>query len=83
DLHSIGRENFDWVVKNMADVLIENVHRPRQIEITGNWPAVMQGEPSDKKATSAKRPSPTHQPKPKPKSAAPAPARKPARRPEK
>ncbi len=85
DLHSIGRDNFDWVVRNMADVLIENLERPRRIELTGNWPAVMQGETAVKKPAAAKRPSPTHQPKPKAKSksGAAAPSRTPARRPEK
>jgi len=38
DVHSIGRDNFAWIVENMADVLIERVRRPRRFELTGSWP---------------------------------------------
>jgi hypothetical protein len=41
DLHSVGQENFDWVVNNMAEVLIEIVMTERRLELTGSWPAVM------------------------------------------
>jgi hypothetical protein len=41
DLNSVGKENFDWVVSNMADVLIEIVTSNRTLELTGNWPTVM------------------------------------------
>ena len=41
DLHSVGQENFDWMVQNMADVLIEMVRGEKKFELTGNWPAVM------------------------------------------
>src|SRR5438105_6930064 len=41
DLHSVGQANFDWVVNNMAEVLIEIVTTERKLELTGNWPAVM------------------------------------------
>ena len=37
DLHSVGRENFDWMVNNMADVLIEMAQVPRALELTGTW----------------------------------------------
>ena len=79
DLHSIGRENFDWVVKNMADVLIERAQTSREIELTGNWPIVMQGQ----RASAPKRPSPTHEPKPKAKSTKTSGARKPSKQPSK
>jgi len=39
DLHSVGRENFDWAVSNMADTLIEAVRNPRPFEFTGSWTA--------------------------------------------
>ncbi|HYM62802.1 MAG TPA: hypothetical protein VEZ11_18095 [Thermoanaerobaculia bacterium] len=50
DLHSVGRANFDWMVRNMAEVLVEMVTSPRPLELTGNWPSVMRtdkpaGEP--------------------------------------
>ena len=44
DLNSVGRENFDWMVTNMAEVLIELVQAPHKFELTGSWPAVMDPE---------------------------------------
>jgi hypothetical protein len=41
DLHSVGQANFDWVVNNMAEVLIEIVTTERKLELTGSWPVVM------------------------------------------
>ena len=41
DLHSVGRANFDWMVENMADVLIERVHHPRTFEFGGTWPSAL------------------------------------------
>jgi hypothetical protein len=37
DLHSVGRANFDWMVSNMADFLIEAVRSPRPFEPAGSW----------------------------------------------
>ncbi|HVS30491.1 MAG TPA: hypothetical protein VMS98_03455 [Thermoanaerobaculia bacterium] len=42
DVHSVGRENFDWVVRNMAEVLIELMTTPRPFETTGSWPKILQ-----------------------------------------
>jgi len=44
DLHSVGQENFDWAVENMAAVLIEAVWNPRPFEFTGSWPALRELE---------------------------------------
>ncbi len=41
DLYSVGRENFDWMVDNMAEVLLEIVGAERPLELTGSWPAIM------------------------------------------
>lgn len=41
DVHSVGPENFEWVVENMADVLLEMVRGEKRFELTGNWPEVM------------------------------------------
>jgi hypothetical protein len=41
DLHSVGQANFDWVVNNMAEVLVEIATSQRLFELTGNWPTVM------------------------------------------
>ncbi|MBV9973708.1 MAG: hypothetical protein JO135_10285 [Candidatus Eremiobacteraeota bacterium] len=41
DLASVGRANFEWVVENMADALIERVRNPVPFEVTGSWPRSM------------------------------------------
>ncbi|HEX2835857.1 MAG TPA: hypothetical protein VHW00_22805 [Thermoanaerobaculia bacterium] len=41
DRNSVGEENFDWMVSNMADVLIEMVRGEKKFEMTGSWPTVM------------------------------------------
>ncbi len=48
DRASVGEENFDWMVANMAEVLMEIVLGDRKLELTGNWPAVMKtGKPPE------------------------------------
>ncbi len=44
DRASVGEENFDWMVANMAEVLMEIVLGDRKLELTGNWPSVMKTE---------------------------------------
>ncbi len=41
DVHSVGQENFDWMVSNMAEVLIEIASGPKKFELAGTWPEVM------------------------------------------
>ncbi len=41
DRHSVGEANFEWVVSNMAEVLIEIVEGERAFELTGTWPKTM------------------------------------------
>jgi glutathione synthase/RimK-type ligase-like ATP-grasp enzyme len=41
DLYSVGRENFDWMVENMTEVLIGIVKAEGPIELAGTWPALM------------------------------------------
>jgi hypothetical protein len=41
DLHSVGRENFDWIVANLAEVLIEKVISNPPFELAGTWPDVL------------------------------------------
>jgi hypothetical protein len=41
DLNSVGQANFDWMVTNMAEVLIEIATGDRPMELTGSWPTVM------------------------------------------
>jgi glutathione synthase/RimK-type ligase-like ATP-grasp enzyme len=38
DVHSVGQENFDWIVKVMAEYLMDRVRNPRPFEATGTWP---------------------------------------------
>ena len=37
DVHSVGQANFDWVVDNAADLLVDRALHPRPIEMTGSW----------------------------------------------
>jgi hypothetical protein len=41
DLFSVGQSNFEWMVNNMSEVLIEIATGERSLELTGNWPTVM------------------------------------------
>jgi hypothetical protein len=41
DLNSVGQSNFEWMVNNMAEVLIDIASRERPLELTGSWPTVM------------------------------------------
>jgi len=43
DLFSIGQDNFDWILRTVADMLIDRAQNPRPIELTGNWPERMKG----------------------------------------
>ena len=78
DLNSIGQANFDWVVKNMADMLIERVQQPRPFEITGNWPAILRPQQA---ASSSGGAAPKPAPAAPKKSSSPAPARRTTRTP--
>jgi hypothetical protein len=42
DRPSVGASNFEWVVNNMAEVLIEIATGDRRLELTGSWPKKMQ-----------------------------------------
>ena len=41
DVHSVGQENFDWMVENMAEVLLEMVRGEKKFELTGSWPTTL------------------------------------------
>jgi len=41
DRFSVGEANFEWVVTNMAEVLIEMVSSDAPFELTGTWPKTM------------------------------------------
>jgi len=41
DRHSVGEENFDWIVSNMAELLIEMVRAGTKFELTGSWPKLL------------------------------------------
>lgn len=52
DVYSVGKENFDWMVDNMCDVLIEIATSAKPLELTGNWPQVMNtGKAADQPIT--------------------------------
>jgi len=46
DLFSVGPDNFDWVLKNAAEILVDRVLHPRPFEATGSWPRRVQAAPS-------------------------------------
>ncbi len=49
DRASVGEENFEWMVQNMAEVLIEMVNGPARFELTGTWPKLLKTDkPIDK-----------------------------------
>jgi len=41
DVRSIGEANFAWIVRTMAEVLIDRVRNPLPFELTGTWPAAV------------------------------------------
>ena len=41
DLFSVGQSNFEWVVNNLAEVLIEIATGEKRLELTGSWPKKM------------------------------------------
>jgi len=41
DLFSVGQSNFEWVVNNMAEVLLEVTTGEKALELTGSWPKRM------------------------------------------
>jgi hypothetical protein len=47
DRFSVGESNFEWMVNNMAEVLIEIATGAKALELTGSWPKKM---PVDKPA---------------------------------
>ena len=41
DLHSVGEENFRWIVTEMAETLVERAFHPAPWEPTGSWPKAL------------------------------------------
>jgi len=41
DVHSVGEENFRWIVRAMAEDLMERARAPRPFEPTGSWPRAL------------------------------------------
>ena len=39
DVHSVGEENFAWIVENASNFLIDRALNPRPFETTGDWPS--------------------------------------------
>jgi hypothetical protein len=38
DAFSVGPDNFEWVLRNAAELLIDRALRPRPVETAGAWP---------------------------------------------
>lgn len=41
DRASVGDENFRWIVKVMAEYLLDRARNPRPFEATGTWPSLL------------------------------------------
>ncbi len=41
DVASVGQENFDWIVRSMAEYLLDRVRHPRPFESLGTWPKLL------------------------------------------
>ena len=41
DVASVGKENFDWIVRAMAEFLLDRVRHPRPFESLGTWPKLL------------------------------------------
>jgi glutathione synthase/RimK-type ligase-like ATP-grasp enzyme len=41
DRASVGEENFQWIVRAMAEYLLDRAKTPRPFEATGTWPALL------------------------------------------
>ena len=41
DVASVGQENFDWIVRTMAEYLLDRAKNPRPFESLGTWPRLL------------------------------------------
>ncbi|MGZ6989010.1 MAG: ATP-grasp domain-containing protein, partial [Thermoanaerobaculia bacterium] len=41
DVASVGQENFDWIVRTMAEYLLDRARHPRPFESVGTWPHLL------------------------------------------
>lgn len=84
DVNSIGKANFEWIVTNAAEFLIERVQNPRAVELAGTFPTmfprmpgrvVVESKPAEPApvaaAAAAAAAAPTPAPAPAPAPAAP------------
>jgi hypothetical protein len=56
DLHSVGQANFDWIVKEVADLAIDKAKSaPKLLEL--NWASFLNAAPATK-AKAAKKSDP-------------------------
>lgn len=58
DLHSVGEENFNWIVRAMAEYLMERARSPRPFELAGTWPKLLGLPPAAAPAGARSAPTP-------------------------
>ena len=58
DVNSVGQENFDWVVAAVTDLLIERALKPKGLELTGSWPALLASSSAARPSAAETRPAP-------------------------
>ena len=44
DLHSVGRDNFDWIVNSMANYALKMVQRPNDVQRVLGWNRLLTGK---------------------------------------
>ncbi|HEX2799545.1 MAG TPA: hypothetical protein VHQ44_07725, partial [Thermoanaerobaculia bacterium] len=41
DVACVGQENFNWIVRTMAEYLLDRAKHPRPFESLGTWPRLL------------------------------------------
>ena len=57
DSFSVGPDNFAWVIKNAAEVLVDRALNPRAIETCGAWPRRLAAAPATTAKSAGRRAS--------------------------
>jgi hypothetical protein len=53
DVHSVGQENFDWVVENVADFAIQKAQSDEEPTVQYRWSHFLNGDPARSNAASS------------------------------
>jgi hypothetical protein len=53
DLHSVGKENFEWIVDKVAKLAVKKALKPEPVEL--RWASLLGGAKTAPKKTAAKK----------------------------